>query len=54
MGLLRTKLCQNCLALQGSGSNGKSAFIAMISEIIGSKLQITTFGQEPNLGEAIF
>jgi hypothetical protein len=37
MGILRRKIFQNCLVLQGSGSNGKSALLTIISEVFSNK-----------------
>ena len=37
MGILRRKIFQNCLVLQGSGSNGKTALLSIISEVFSNK-----------------
>ena len=36
MGMLRNKSGQNCLVLQGMGSNGKSAFYTLLMDIMGT------------------
>jgi hypothetical protein len=37
MGILRSKIFQNCLVLQGKGSNGKSALLSIISDVFSNK-----------------
>jgi len=37
MGILRNKVSQSCLIFQGSGKNGKSAFLELLVSLFGSK-----------------
>ena len=56
IGLLRTKLFQNCLNITGRGSNGKSILCFLMSKIFGSKFSkigVSTFFKPLELGQQV-